>query len=121
MQVPPASGWSNTVSVSAIPFDSLDVEYTFEDLRCRWHDEYGASSSARVIANSPSYKRIIFMGKRVLPLIFRDLERRSEPDHWFTALREITNANPVSENDRGNMRAMAKSWLKWAKSNGYTW
>jgi hypothetical protein len=108
-------------SVSTIPYDSLDVEYQFEDLRRKWHSEYGASSSPRVIANSSSYRQIVFMGDRVLPLIFRDLEQRSEPDHWFTALHEITNANPVSPSDRGNMRAMAKAWIKWAKTHGYTW
>jgi len=64
---------------------------------------------------------MVFMGKRILPLIFRDLDQSPEPDYWFAALKEITNADPVSQSDRGNMRAMAKAWVKWAKTNGYTW
>lgn len=33
------------------------------------------------------------MGEAAVPLILRDLEH--QPDHWFWALREITQANPV--------------------------
>lgn len=53
------------------------------------------------------------MGDEVLPFIFRDLERRPEPDFWFDALVEITKVNPVPERHRGYARAMAKDWLKW--------
>jgi hypothetical protein len=113
--------WPLSPSVSVIPYDSLDVEYQFQQLRRKWRDEYGASSSARAIVNSPSYKRIIFMGNRVVPFICRDLEQSPEPDYWFAALKEITNMDPVSQGDHGNMRAMAKAWVKWAKTNGYTW
>src|SRR5713101_1814137 len=95
-------GWSSNISVSAFPFDSLDVKYQFDQLRSKWRTEYGSSSSARVITNAPSYKQIVFMGKRVLPLIFRDLDESPEPDYWFAALKEITNANPISQSDHGN-------------------
>ncbi|WP_333155627.1 hypothetical protein [Microcoleus sp. SVA1_A1] len=35
------------------------------------------------------YQRIIGMGQPVVPLIFRDLEQKS--DYWFWALRAITS------------------------------
>ena len=120
IQIGSGVGWSS-VSVSAIPYDNLDIEFQFDQLCQSWRGEYGSASSARAIVNAPSYKRIIFMGSSVLPLIFRDLDRSAEPDYWFAALKEITNADPVSQSDRGNMRAMARSWVKWAKANGYTW
>lgn len=120
LQVYTASDLSLPQSVF-VPYDSLDVEYQFRELRNKWRSEYGSASSARAIVSAPSYKRIIFMGNRVLPLIFRDLDESAEPDYWFAALKDITQADPVNHADHGNMRAMARSWVKWAKTNGYTW
>ncbi len=108
-------------SQETIPFESLDVEYQFNTLRRNWHRERGAASSTTAITNCPSYRLIGLLGDSVLPFIFRDLERRPDPDHWFAALREITNADPVPIQDRGKHRAMAKAWLKWARARGYAW
>lgn len=95
--------------------ESLDA--TFDSLRKSWHREYGMSSSFTQITHCPSYRKIVQLGDKVLPLIFRDLEQRAEPDYWFDALVEITKTNPVSDKDRGYSRRMAKTWLKWARAN----
>lgn len=100
-------------------YDSLDVAYQFNLLRNAWRSEYGASSSSTFITHTPSYLRIVFLGKSVLPYIFRDLQKSFEPDFWFVALREITQENPVPDTHRGNRRAMANDWIKWAQSHGY--
>lgn len=89
----------------------------FERLRTAWHSEYGLSSSFGEITRCPSYREIVRYGDRMLPFIFRDLERRPEPDFWFDALVEITKVNPVPDKDRGYSRRMAKAWLKWARAN----
>jgi hypothetical protein len=102
-----------------IPFDSLDIAYQFRALTDRWHHERGASSSTDAIVNCMSYRRIVYLGERVLPYIFNDLQTKSEPDYWFTALREITGANPVHPHDRGKHRAMASAWIKWGRTHGY--
>src|SRR5713226_5758598 len=99
---------------------NADLASRFDALRIAWHREYGSSSSTTTITSGPSYRKIIDMGEQVLPLIFTDLERhRHDPPKWFVALREITKANPVSPRDRGNHRAMAKAWLKWAREKGH--
>ena len=91
----------------------------FHRLIAEWHEERGVTSSASQIVGCDSYRAIINLGQSVLPLIFgRMREEGDKPDHWFTALRELTGANPVQSNQRGNMRAMAKSWLRWAATNG---
>jgi hypothetical protein len=77
------------------------------------------TSSFTKITRCHSYRKIVDLGEKVLPFIFRDLERRPEPDHWFDALAEITKVDPVSEKDRGYSRRMAKAWLKWARARGY--
>jgi len=57
------------------------------------------------------------MGPAALPLIFKELRR--EPDHWFWALKAITNKDPVPEDHRGRMKLMAEDWLRWAEQNGF--
>ena len=96
-----------------------DLANRFDALRIAWHREYGPSSSFTEITRCPSYREIVQLGDSVLPFIFRDLERRPEPDHWFDALVEITKADPVPAKDRGYSRRMAKAWLKWARAHGH--
>ena len=69
------------------------------------------------MTSHPAYLRIIAHGKRALPFIFHELERA--PDYWFTALRAITNEDPVPDNARGDMKAMRSYWLRWAAKEGY--
>lgn len=57
------------------------------------------------------------MGKPVVPLILRDLEK--SPDHWFWALRAITGEDPVKPEQRGRMQQMAQAWIQWGKEYGY--
>lgn len=62
------------------------------------------------------------MGPRAIPLILAQLvSEGDDPDHWFWALQVLTGANPVSEEDEGNLRRMSAVWLEWAASQGYAW
>ena len=106
------------ISAHAKPlYDYIDLEY----LRDQWHTERGAASSISQMAMCPSYQRIIAKGPAVIPHILRHMEAEGdEPDMWFWALRVLTGADPVSEEDRGDFSNMAKAWLKWARSR-YVW
>ncbi len=90
---------------------------TFEDLRDRWERETLNLSNITRIVVDDSHQQIIGMGPRVLPLIFADL--RKSQRFWFPALRAITGADPISDEDRGDFEAMRGSWLDWAAKNGY--
>ena len=93
-----------------------DVE-RFRKLMEEWHkDTEGLALSSRKCSH-PAYLKIIGMGKSAIPLILNELAK--EPDHWFLALRVLTDANPVREEDAGKMRAMAESWLRWGRERGY--
>lgn len=93
----------------------------FQNLIARWHKERGATSSIGEMAMCLSYQRIIAMGEKAIPLILRQLEiERGHPDHWFWALQILTGEDPVPSKARGDMRQMAKAWLKWAEGR-YVW
>ena len=95
------------------------VEDRFERLAAVWRDETSHLSSSTQMAAHPAYEEIIALGQDVVPLLLRELAR--EPDHWFTALKRITGANPVDPVDRGRIDKMAEAWLKWGKKAGYRW
>ena len=48
----------------------------------------------------------------------RDGRHQQAQMHWFQALRDITDANPVSSTERVNIAAMQEAWLNWGKRNG---
>src|SRR6266478_3983165 len=93
----------------------------FKDLVSLWRAERGVSSSTTDIVLSPSYQSIIGMGPKVVPLILAQMESEGDdPDQWFWALQVLTRANPVVEEDEGNFKAMAASWIDWARRR-YIW
>jgi hypothetical protein len=101
------------------PQPAEPIEQRFERLAARWRDETSHFSSSTRMAEHPAYQEIIALGPAVVPLLLRDLAR--QPDHWFTALKAITGANPVDPADRGRVEKMAEAWLRWGKVNGYRW
>jgi CheY-like chemotaxis protein len=92
------------------------VHGRFRGLVRKWKRDTSFSSSVTKIVIHPAYQRIIGMGPAILPSILSELKK--DPDHWFWALKSITGADPVTEPDRGNVRAMAKAWLHWARERG---
>ena len=56
------------------------------------------------------------MGEDVIPLILDRLELEGdEPDMWYWALKVTSNEDPVTDNERGNFKAMATAWLRWGQ------
>ena len=95
------------------------VEQRFARLAALWHEETWHLSSATRMAEHPAYREIISLGEAVVPLLLRELAR--EPDHWFSALKAITGANPVGPADHGRIDKMAAAWLDWGRLHGYQW
>ena len=100
----------------------ISDEAQFQQLLSNWHAERGATSSITEMAMCRSYLRIIAMGPKVISLIFAQMEREGEePDMWFMALQMLTGADPITEEARGDFKAMADLWLHWGRANGYAW
>jgi hypothetical protein len=96
-----------------------NVEPKFSRLVTEWKANRHSTSLARDLIAHPAYLRIIGMGEDALPLILRELER--ELDHWFSALKAISDDDPVPPASRGKMREMADAWLRWGREKGYVW
>ena len=100
-----------------VPTDSVDtLPKRFKRLRDEWLRKVAYTNSMDEIVSSPPYREIVMIGPRVVPLILEDLE--IEPKPWFSALREITGADPVKPKSAGDMKAMAAAWLAWGKKQG---
>ncbi len=108
-------------AVVEIPASTRDrgIERDFETLANRWKADTRFLSSITDIAMHPAYQRIIGMGPAAVPYVLRELER--QPSQWFWALRAITGVDPVADEDRGDVRAMAKTWLRWGRQNHISW
>jgi hypothetical protein len=95
------------------------IEPRFKRLVAEWKANRRSTSIARDLVSHPAYLRIIGIGPDAIPLILGELER--ETDHWFAALRAISDEDPVPPSSRGKMREMAQAWLAWGSKKGYVW
>ncbi|YAF96120.1 MAG: hypothetical protein AB3A66_26990 [Nodularia sp. CChRGM 3473] len=98
---------------------NVEMEATFTALVNQWRDENRGVSSTNQMSMHPAYQQIIGMGEAVIPLLLRELEKKS--GHWFWALKSITREDPVPPEYRGKVKEMIKVWLEWGKNRGYKW
>ncbi|WP_292759005.1 hypothetical protein [Nostoc sp. NOS(2021)] len=97
----------------------IDSEVTFTALVKQWREETRGMSSTNQMSMHPAYQQIIGMGKAVIPLLLRELEKKS--GHWFWALKSISREDPVPPEYRGKVKEMTKAWLEWGRQRGYRW
>ena len=110
------------VAPEAVAMAVQEAEIKFQSLVEAWRLERGAKASITEAAMCPAYQSLLGMGPDVVPLLLKQLRSEGDkPDHWFWALKAITGADPVSANDRGNLKRMAAAWLEWGSLQGYAW
>jgi len=100
-------------------FKKSEVEDTFITLVNLWRSETRGLSSTNKMSMHPAYQQIIGMGSSVVPLLLRELEKKS--GRWFWALQAITRDNPVPSESNGKTREMTEAWLDWGRKKGYKW
>jgi hypothetical protein len=104
----------------AVNGPSYEDYLKFRRLVSQWHSERAITSSVTAMVMCPSYQKIIGMGEVAIPLILGELQSDgNEPDHWFWALRVLTEVDPVNEEDRGDIIKMSDAWLQWGLAQGY--
>ena len=91
------------------------IERLFRKLAQVWKSETVYLSSPTAMTSHWAYQRIMRLGTPVVPLLLQELQR--EPDFWFTALKTITNTDPVPPEARGRVSEMADAWVRWGQSN----
>lgn len=96
-----------------------ELETIFNNLVDQWKKETRGISSNTELILHPAYQQIIDMGKDVIPLLLRELEKKS--GRWFWALKSISRENPVPADKIGKTKVMIDIWLDWGKRNGYQW
>ncbi|MEH1942661.1 MAG: hypothetical protein V7L01_20930 [Nostoc sp.] len=97
----------------------IDLEITFTALVNQWRQENRGVSSTNQMSMHPAYQQIIGMGEAAIPLLLRELEKKT--GRWFWALKSITREDPVPSEHRGNTKEMTKAWLDWGRQRGYKW
>jgi hypothetical protein len=94
------------------PSDLLELE--FYRLAENWKYETSSLSSITKKVRHPDYLKIIKMGGNVLPFILRSLMK--EPDHWFVALKSITNEDPIPYG--ASFQDSVNGWIAWGRERG---
>ena len=97
--------------------DKVSIDDAFRLLAEKWKRETAIVSSVTKKIRHPAYREIIALGMDAVPFIIAELASR--PDHWFTALEEITGENPVSLADRKHVFQAVDAWVQWGASRGY--
>ena len=98
--------------------ESIELQVTH--LLSRWRDETASLSSSTAITGHAAYLELIALGTAALPFLFRDLEQTGD-GHLSKALTAITGVHPIPTEERGQIRKIAETWLRWARENGYQW
>ncbi len=109
-----------SASNAAITATTETLEQQVQRLLTTWRREVAVISSSTIRTAHPAYRELIALGTAALPYLFRDLEQTND-GHLSRALVEITGARPIPVELRGQVRAIAESWLKWGRENGYQW
>jgi hypothetical protein len=95
------------------PTERESPEEKFRRLADRWHRTTDHLSVTFQILADRSYKEILTMGQRVIPLILADMRKR--PGHWFEALELFTGENPARR--AKSHREAVEAWLEWGKQH----
>jgi hypothetical protein len=105
-------------AVADLRGDVSKVQERFRTRLQKWKDDTKAISSTSQLVIHPEYQKIIGMGWQAVPLILDELKR--SPTWLFWALVAIVDEDPVKDEDRGNLNAMAEAWIRWGASRGIT-
>ena len=108
-----------TLVASSCPIYPVSEEAKlFRSLADEWRRKTAGLPRVKDRISHPLYLQIIDWGEDAVPHILSELMNR-EPDHWFEALSQITGANPVPLQSRGNVREMADAWVRWGRLHGW--
>src|SRR5271170_5576145 len=109
----------STVQIKQTPPAGESIEQRFRRLSDAWLTETAFVSSSGDLVAHPAFREIVEMGPEVVPLLLRELSKRT--GHWHRALRQVTGIDPVPAADRGNIDKAADAWLHWGTEQGYEW
>ena len=89
----------------------------FRSLATLWKEETAGYAFLSKAIQHPAYEEIIAMGEQTIPWMLRDLA--DGHGQWFHALRLLTGASPIADEDRGYRPKMRSAWLEWGREQGW--
>lgn len=92
------------------------IALMFDALATRWRRETGGLSVVRQRYQHPAMGQILSMGMEVVPEILRRLEH--QPDHWHTALAQLTGENPIASGEKVTVSQTCARWVAWGRRQG---
>jgi hypothetical protein len=104
--------WTDSIKVTQNP----SLHSQFMRLTREWIRGTEKHSNLLKIVMHPAYQQIIAMGPVVIPEILKELIKG--PDHWFWALRALTQGEDPAKG-LNMMQAATDAWIKWGRENGY--
>jgi len=87
----------------------------FHRLALEWKEATGGLPRVIDKFRHPAYRTIVNWGWDAVPFILSEIKNGSG-GHWCEALREITGANPVPLDQRGNLSEMSEAWIRWGRN-----
>jgi hypothetical protein len=93
-----------------------EVERRFQRLTEEWIRDTAFYSDPVPIFLHRALFKIIGMGEKALPLILKEMEKRSAD--WLVALDAVSPVNPVNAEDEKDFERAANAWIAWGRSNG---
>lgn len=96
---------------------SVDYVSKFYSLLSKWRSETYFVSSPSKLQEHQSFKEILELGEKVIPLIL--LEMKEKPSLIMMALAKISGVVPYDPSEKGDLKAMTDAWLAWGQRQGY--
>lgn len=96
------------------PTSSTNSKVVFKKLADQWKRDTAHLSIVSQRLRHPAYSCIMQMGISAIPLILEELER--QPDHWFYALTQLTQENPIPVDFDGTVADAADLWISWGRN-----
>lgn len=98
--------------------DLIIISMVFEILADKWSEDIAFTSNTTEIIKHPIYRAVTELGRDVIKPILKRMD--STHEHWFYALSEITNENPVKQEHHGFIDLIINDWIEWGEANvGY--
>jgi len=99
----------------------------YRTLRDELNYNTGFYSSTSRVMRHPAYRKIVDLGKDLIPIILAEFDKYLHtdeyddfPGHWaMNVLGELTGVNPYEKCDPGVVLQMIKVWVKWGEENGH--
>lgn len=109
IRVPFEDAWTSSPEVYTPPLAEFKSHVE------RWKRATIHASSLSKMTTHPSYRRLMGMGRDILPFLLRELSER--PDHWLVALNAITGEDPAPAGS--TFTKAVDAWLAWGRRKGY--